>query len=133
MVGCEPNLPAACASAHEKTFWVIPRQHVIWFAATALQPDDVPAAPARQSSSSAPALAQAAGKLGSHPTIAGWLHQTALNKSREWLRSELRRRRREQVAVNLDLAGRKAIPCGRRSCRCSTRRFWSFANRTGWR
>ncbi|MGB7749760.1 MAG: sigma factor-like helix-turn-helix DNA-binding protein, partial [Verrucomicrobiia bacterium] len=39
------------------------------------------------------------------PTIAGWLHQTALNKSREWLRSELRRRRREQVAVNLELAG----------------------------
>ena len=27
-----------------------------------------------------------------------------MNKSREWLRSELRRRRREQVAVNLDLA-----------------------------
>ena len=50
------------------------------------------------------ALAQASGKLGSHPTIAGWLHQTALNKSREWLRSELRRRRREQIAVNLDLA-----------------------------
>jgi len=50
------------------------------------------------------ALAQAAGKLGSHPTIAGWLHQTALNKSREWLRSELRRRKREQVAVNLETA-----------------------------
>ena len=34
------------------------------------------------------ALAQAAGQIsGSHPTIAGWLHQTALNKSREWLRS----------------------------------------------
>jgi uncharacterized protein (TIGR03435 family) len=50
------------------------------------------------------ALAQAAGKLGSHPTLAGWLHQTALNKSREWLRAELRRRRREQVAVDSDLA-----------------------------
>ena len=50
------------------------------------------------------ALAQATRKLGSHPTIAGWLHQTALNKSREWLRSELRRRKREQVAANLDLA-----------------------------
>src|SRR5438874_764143 len=47
------------------------------------------------------ALAQSAGKLGSHPTIAGWLHQTTLNKSREWLRSELRRQRRKQTAVSL--------------------------------
>ena len=50
------------------------------------------------------ALAQCSGKLGRHPTIAGWLYQTTLNKSRERLRSELRRHRREQVAVNLELA-----------------------------
>jgi RNA polymerase sigma factor (sigma-70 family) len=50
------------------------------------------------------ALAQSAGKLGRHPTIAGWLYQTTLNKSRERLRSELRRHRREQVAANLELA-----------------------------
>ncbi len=51
------------------------------------------------------ALAQSSGKLRSHPTIAGWLHQTTLNKSRDWLRSELRRRNREQVAVSQELAG----------------------------
>ncbi len=28
--------------------------------------------------------------------------------------------------------GPKAIPCGRRSCRCSMRRSWSCANRTCW-
>src|SRR5262245_18405878 len=50
------------------------------------------------------ALAQSAGKLGRHPTIAGWLYQTTLNKSRERLRSEFRRHRREQVALNLELA-----------------------------
>jgi RNA polymerase sigma factor (sigma-70 family) len=50
------------------------------------------------------ALAQSSGKLGRHPTIAGWLYQTTLNKSRERLRSELRRHRREQVAVSLESA-----------------------------
>lgn len=49
-------------------------------------------------------LAQSAGKLGRHPTIAGWLYQTTLNKSRERLRSELRRHRREQIAVKLETA-----------------------------
>ena len=50
------------------------------------------------------ALAQCAGRLGRHPTIAGWLYQTTLNKSRERLRSELRRHRREQVAAKCELA-----------------------------
>ena len=48
------------------------------------------------------ALARTSGKLGSHPTIAGWLHQTAINKSREWLRQELRRRKREQISLHLE-------------------------------
>ena len=50
------------------------------------------------------ALAQSAGRLGRHPTLAGWLHRTTLNKSRERLRAELRRWRREQTAVNLAAA-----------------------------
>lgn len=47
-------------------------------------------------------LAQSAGKLGQHPTIAGWLYRTTLNKSRERLRSDLRRHHREQAAANLE-------------------------------
>jgi uncharacterized protein (TIGR03435 family) len=46
------------------------------------------------------ALAQSSGKLGRHPTLVGWLHRTALNKSRERMRAERRRWRREQIAVN---------------------------------
>jgi RNA polymerase sigma factor (sigma-70 family) len=88
----------------EEAFAALVRQHVNLVFATALrQVGDVGAAE-EITQNVFVALAQAAGKLGSHPTIAGWLHQTALNKSREWLRSELRRRRREQVAINLDLA-----------------------------
>jgi RNA polymerase sigma factor (sigma-70 family) len=45
------------------------------------------------------ALAQSAGKLGRHPTLAGWLHRTTLNKSRERLRADLRRWRREHLAA----------------------------------
>ena len=50
------------------------------------------------------ALAQSAGKLGRHPTLAGWLYQTTVNKCRERTRSELRRQRRQEVAINEQLA-----------------------------
>jgi RNA polymerase sigma factor (sigma-70 family) len=50
------------------------------------------------------ALAPCAGKLGGHPTLAGWLYQTTLNKSRNALRTEFRRQRRELVAVEQALA-----------------------------
>lgn len=45
------------------------------------------------------ALAQNAGSLKENHTLAGWLYRTTLNKSRELLRSELRRRRREEIAA----------------------------------
>jgi len=88
----------------EDAFAALVRQHVNLVFATALRQVGDAGAAEEITQNVFVSLAQAAGKLGSHPTIAGWLHQTALNKSREWLRSELRRRRREQVAVNLDLA-----------------------------
>jgi uncharacterized protein (TIGR03435 family) len=92
------------ARRSEDAFAALVRQHVNLVFATALRQVGDAGAAEEITQNVFVALAQAAGKLGSHPTIAGWLHQTALNKSREWLRSELRRRRREQVAVNLDLA-----------------------------
>jgi len=88
----------------EDAFAALVRQHVNLVFATALRQVGDAGAAEEITQNVFVALAQAAGKLGSHPTIAGWLHQTALNKSREWLRSELRRRKREQVAVNLELA-----------------------------
>ncbi|MFZ0827661.1 MAG: TIGR03435 family protein [Verrucomicrobiia bacterium] len=92
------------ARRSEEAFAALVRQHVNLVFATALRQVGDAGAAEEITQNVFVALALAAGKLGSHPTIAGWLHQTALNKSREWLRSELRRRRREQVAVNLDLA-----------------------------
>src|SRR5207237_10678091 len=89
------------ARRSEQAFAALVRQHVHLVFATAIRQVGDAGAAEEITQNVFVALAQAAGKLGSHPTIAGWLHQTALNKSREWLRSELRRRKREQVAVNL--------------------------------
>ncbi|HEX5400293.1 MAG TPA: RNA polymerase sigma factor [Verrucomicrobiae bacterium] len=92
------------ARRSEDAFAALVRQHVNLVFATALrQVGDVGAAE-EITQNVFVALAQAAGKLGTHPTIAGWLHQTTLNQSRAWLRSELRRRKREQVAVDMGLA-----------------------------
>ena len=88
----------------EAAFAALVRSHVNLVFATAMRQVGDAGAAEEITQNVFVALAQAAGKLGSHPTIAGWLHQTALNKSREWLRAELRRRKREQVAANLDLA-----------------------------
>jgi len=93
------------ARRSEDAFAALVRQHVSLVFATAMRQVGDAGAAEEITQNVFVALAQAAGKLGSHPTIAGWLHQTALNKSREWLRSELRRRKREQVAFNLELAG----------------------------
>jgi uncharacterized protein (TIGR03435 family) len=92
------------ARRSEDAFAALVRQHVNLVFATALRQVGDAGAAEEITQNVFVALAQAAGRLGSHPTIAGWLHQTALNKSREWLRSELRRRHREEVAVNLELA-----------------------------
>ena len=92
------------ARRSEDAFAALVRQHVNLVFATALRQVGDAGAAEEITQNVFVALAQSAGKLDSHPTIAGWLHQTALNKSREWLRAELRRRKREQIAVNLDLA-----------------------------
>jgi RNA polymerase sigma factor (sigma-70 family) len=46
-------------------------------------------------------LAKRAVWLTSHPSLGGWVHQTALNLAQHELRSERRRRQREQVALQL--------------------------------
>jgi RNA polymerase sigma factor (sigma-70 family) len=91
------------ARRSEAAFAALVRQHVNLVFATAMRQVGDAGAAEEITQNVFVALAQSAGKLSSHPTIAGWLHQTALNKSREWLRAELRRRKREQVAINLEL------------------------------
>ncbi len=88
----------------EDAFAALVRQHINLVFATALRQVGDHGAAEEITQNVFIALAQASGKLKSHPTIAGWLYRTTLNKSREWLRSELRRHRREQVAVAQELA-----------------------------
>jgi RNA polymerase sigma factor (sigma-70 family) len=45
------------------------------------------------------ALAQNAGQLTTHPVLSGWLHRTTINLAANALRSDTRRRAREQEAV----------------------------------
>jgi RNA polymerase sigma factor (sigma-70 family) len=92
------------ARHNEDAFAALVKQHINLVFATALRQVGDGGAAEEIAQTVFVVLAQSCGKLGSHPTIAGWLYQTTLNKSREWLRSELRRRHREQVAVNLALA-----------------------------
>ncbi|HHY85622.1 MAG TPA: sigma-70 family RNA polymerase sigma factor [Verrucomicrobia bacterium] len=47
------------------------------------------------------ALARKAWRFGPSDSLPAWLHRAALLASKEWLRSELRRRRREQTASEL--------------------------------
>jgi len=88
----------------DDAFAALVRQHINMVFATAMRQVGDHGAAEEITQNVFVALAQAAGKLKSHPTIAGWLHRTTLNKSREWLRSELRRNRREEVAVARELA-----------------------------
>jgi RNA polymerase sigma factor (sigma-70 family) len=51
------------------------------------------------------ALARKAGRLGGHQTIAGWLYQTTLREAKRTLRTELRRQRRDQLALEVGALG----------------------------
>jgi RNA polymerase sigma factor (sigma-70 family) len=48
------------------------------------------------------ALAQNAGRVANHPVLSGWLHCTARNMAAKSIRSEVRRRAREQEAVTMN-------------------------------
>jgi RNA polymerase sigma factor (sigma-70 family) len=48
------------------------------------------------------ALAKDAGKLATHPVLAGWLHTTTRNIATRAIRSEARRRKREQQAAAMN-------------------------------
>jgi uncharacterized protein (TIGR03435 family) len=90
----------------EEAFAALVRQHINLVFATAVRQLGDRGAAEEVTQNVFIALAQNAGKLGGHPTIAGWLYQTTINKSKERLRAELRRQRRENRAVNLELANK---------------------------
>lgn len=53
------------------------------------------------------ALSRQADSLRGNRTLAGWLYRTTLNQSRQCLRSEFRRKHREQVAAAISECGRE--------------------------
>ena len=71
------------------------------------------------------ALAQNAGKLTDRPTLSGWLHRTAQNIASKTVRTNVRRRVREQeaaamnelLATNSDDQWDHIAQIGRASCR----------------
>lgn len=91
------------AQRAEEAFADLVRQHVNLVFATALRQVGNSSAAEEITQNVFIALARASDRLKSHPTVAGWLYRTTLNKSREWLRSELRRNRREEAAVELQM------------------------------
>src|ERR1051325_10577062 len=48
------------------------------------------------------ALAQNAGQLTKHPVLSGWLHRTAQNLATKTVRSNVRRRAREEEAATMN-------------------------------
>src|SRR5882724_9176234 len=48
------------------------------------------------------AMAQNAGRLAEHPVLSGWLHRTAQNLAANIVRSDVRRRAREQEAAAMN-------------------------------
>lgn len=92
------------ARRSEEAFAALVRQHINLVFATALRQVGDRGAAEEITQNVFVALAQSSDKLKSHPTIAGWLYRTTLNKSRERLRSDLRRRHREEIAVSRELA-----------------------------
>src|SRR2546430_17014211 len=86
------------ARRSEEAFAALVRMHVNMVFATALRQSGDRGIAEEITQNVFIELAQSAGKLGRHPTIAGWLYRTTLNKARDRLRADLRRHRRERAA-----------------------------------
>jgi RNA polymerase sigma factor (sigma-70 family) len=76
-------------------------RHLNLVYATALRKVEDPGAAEEISQNVFIALARKAWRFAPDDSLPAWLHKTALLESKSWLRSELRRRRRERVAVKL--------------------------------
>ena len=77
------------------------------------------------------ALAKQAVQLANRPVLSGWLHCTARNIAAQTVRTDVRRRAREQEAVAMnELIVRESETSWETSRRSSTPRWASWANRT---
>ncbi len=93
----------ACAGDQQALAHLV-RQHLDLVFGTALRKVEDTGAAEEIAQNVFATLARKAWQFGPDDSLPAWLHKTALLESKEWLRGELRRRRREQTAVELAAA-----------------------------
>jgi RNA polymerase sigma factor (sigma-70 family) len=86
---------------NQSAFAALVRRHLDLVYATALRKTEDTGAAQEVAQNVFVALARKAWQFGPEDSLAAWLHRTALLESKDWLRGELRRRRREQAAAEL--------------------------------
>src|SRR6185436_3354149 len=85
----------------QSAFADVVRRHLDLVFATALRKVDDAGAAQEIAQNVFSALARKAWRFAPGDSLPAWLHKTALLESKSWLRGELRRRRREETAVEL--------------------------------
>src|ERR1043166_6888380 len=88
-------------NGNQNAFADVVRRHVDLVYGTALRKLDDSGAAEEVAQNVFAALARKAWQVAPEDSVPAWLHRTALLEAREWLRGELRRRRREQTAAEL--------------------------------
>ncbi|HET7626142.1 MAG TPA: sigma-70 family RNA polymerase sigma factor [Verrucomicrobiae bacterium] len=86
---------------NQHAFAAIVRRHLDLVYATAFRKVESQGAAQEIAQNVFAALARKAWQFASDDSVPAWLYRTTLLESREWLRGELRRRRREQTAAEL--------------------------------
>jgi len=82
-------------------FTAVVRRHLNLVYGTALRKLEDPSAAEEVTQNVFAALSRKAWQFAPDDSLPAWLHRTALLESKSWLRTELRRRRREQSAAEL--------------------------------
>src|SRR5207245_6781746 len=85
----------------QQAFAAVARQHLDLVYGTALRKVEDQGAAEEIAQNVFGALARKAWQFALDDSLPAWLHRTTLLESKEWLRGELRRRRREQTAAEL--------------------------------
>jgi RNA polymerase sigma factor (sigma-70 family) len=85
----------------QRAFAEVARRHLGLVYATALRKTEDEGAAEEVAQNVFAALAKKAWRFGPEDSVAAWLYRTTLLEAKEWVRGELRRRRRDQTAAEL--------------------------------
>lgn len=85
----------------QRAFTEVTRRHLGLVYATALRKIEDPGAAEEVAQNVFAVFAKKAWRFGPEDSLAAWLYRTTLLEAKEWLRGELRRRRRDQTAAEL--------------------------------